>query len=151
MENRILEICGKENIEITQDGIKALIDICDGDMRKCVNDIQGISAAFDVINMNNVFLFNGLAPAQIYEGIYESLLMDKLEEIKYKIKCMISMYSLDCEFLMRQLAEYVRKSKLRKKMKILKLLSDVEYRRSFGCSNEVQINGCIGIFIVNRN
>lgn len=42
-------------VNVTEDGIKALVTLASGDMRKALNVLQSSSMAFDTVNEDNVY------------------------------------------------------------------------------------------------
>lgn len=51
---RILKICELENIKYTDDGLKTLLFVADGDLRKAVNCLQSTYSGLEVISKENV-------------------------------------------------------------------------------------------------
>merc|ERR1719231_410258 len=51
----LLKIIDKENVKYTDDGLKAIIDSCQGDMRQAINSLQAVTAAFEVASEENVY------------------------------------------------------------------------------------------------
>lgn len=150
-EGRIEEICKKEGIRYTEEGIKAVLEISCGDMRKAVNDVQGVSTSFDVVSEASVRRFNGIAPAAIYEEIFKGLVSMGMSDLRDKLEGARYEHEVDCNSLLETLGELVRKSEMKSKMKILKGLSDIEYRKSIGCSEKIQSDAIISLFLLNRD
>ncbi|AFN82495.1 DNA replication factor C small subunit [Encephalitozoon romaleae SJ-2008] len=150
-ESRIKEICRKEGIKYTEDGIAAVSKVSEGDMRKAVNDVQGISLSLGLIDERNVHKFNGIAPAQIYEEVFMDLGNMSMVELRARIEDLRYEYGIDCDALIDNLGGIARKSKMRNKTKILKELSDIERRRSIGCNEKLQLDAVISVFILNRD
>lgn len=145
--NKAKEICINENIEYTEEGIKTIAEISNGDMRRIINDIQGISISFNVINKNNVLQFNGITSQEVYEQIFENLKIMSMSDSKREL----IKHQINCESLIDGICELVKKSDMKNKMKILKGLCDIEYRKSIGCSETIQLNAIIGLFILNKD
>ncbi|KAL8435325.1 hypothetical protein ACSSS7_002578 [Eimeria intestinalis] len=51
---RLREVCHKENITFTDDGIEALVFSADGDMRNALNNLQSTVSGFGIVNKTNV-------------------------------------------------------------------------------------------------
>ncbi|CAG9857770.1 unnamed protein product [Phyllotreta striolata] len=52
---RVLQICQKEDIEYTEDGLEAIVFTAQGDMRQALNNLQSTRNGFGVVNSENVF------------------------------------------------------------------------------------------------
>lgn len=150
-KDRIREICVLEGIKYTEDGIEAIGTTCDGDMRKAVNDVQGISSSFGLINESNTRRFNNLAPKAVYEEVFEEMKTAKMSHLRNRLKGLEYEHEADCGGLLANLCQLVRESSMKNKMKILKGLSDIEYRRSLGCNDDIQSNAIAGVFLLNRD
>lgn len=145
-KSRIREICLKEGIRFEDDGIDAVNQFSDGDMRKVMNDIQGIKGSYDVLNMKNVLEFFGMKSDEVFTEIFESLQRDDFKACREKVK----QHEVDCAELVSKVSALLADSALGKKMEMLKLLGETEYRLSVGCSDRVQLNSVIAAFILNR-
>ncbi|AFM97779.1 replication factor C small subunit [Encephalitozoon hellem ATCC 50504] len=150
-EGRIEEICKREGIRYTSKGITALAKISEGDMRKAVNDVQGISLSLGVVDEENVHKFNGIAPVQVYEELFMDLKSMSMSELRTRLEDLKYEYGMDCNALIENLSGIVRKSRMRNKMKMLKEMGDIERRMSIGCNEKLQLDAIISVFILNRD
>ncbi|CAH1802645.1 unnamed protein product [Owenia fusiformis] len=53
--SRLLEICEKEDVSHTDDGLEAIVFTAQGDMRQALNNLQSTSQGFELVNSANVF------------------------------------------------------------------------------------------------
>jgi replication factor C subunit 2/4 len=52
---RLKDICTKEGVKFTMDGLEALIFTADGDLRQAINALQSTAAGFDLVDQTSVF------------------------------------------------------------------------------------------------
>eukprot|EP00093_Oithona_nana_P002456 02456.XXX_35965_35190_1 [CDS] Oithona nana genome sequencing. len=52
---KLLDVCEKENVSYTEDGMEAIIFTAQGDMRQALNNLQSTHEGFDHVNSENVF------------------------------------------------------------------------------------------------
>ncbi|KAL3269310.1 hypothetical protein HHI36_008383 [Cryptolaemus montrouzieri] len=52
---RIIQICQKENVNYTEDGLEAIVFTAQGDMRQALNNLQSTHNGFEIVNSQNVF------------------------------------------------------------------------------------------------
>ncbi|GJQ85397.1 RfC4 [Trypoxylus dichotomus] len=52
---RIIQICQKENVSYTEDGLEAIVFTAQGDMRQALNNLQSTHNGFGIVNSGNVF------------------------------------------------------------------------------------------------
>ena len=51
----LLDVCAKENVDYTEDGMEAIIFTAQGDMRQALNNLQSTKEGFGLVNSDNVF------------------------------------------------------------------------------------------------
>lgn len=144
--NRIKEVCIRENISFEEDGLEVIDFYSDGDMRKMMNDIEGISKSYDRLTKTNVLEFFGMSDEESYKKVFEYLKTASFDECLGLIKY----HEFDCSGLVDSLTNLLIKSELPKRYAIMKQLADIEINLSAGCSDLVQMNGIISAFILNR-
>lgn len=144
--SRIKEICLKEQIPFDEEGLETLNRFSDGDMRKIMNDIQGIKGAYPILNKENILEFFGMASDDVFERIFNSLMSDSFDECRN----MIVKSSVECNDLINKLSVKLIRSGITNKMMIIKQLADVEQRLAIGCTEKIQMNAIIAAFISNR-
>lgn len=52
---RVIQICQKENVNYTEDGLEAIVFTAQGDMRQALNNLQSTHNGFDIVKSENVF------------------------------------------------------------------------------------------------
>ncbi|ELA42317.1 uncharacterized protein VICG_00717 [Vittaforma corneae ATCC 50505] len=144
--SRIKEVCLKEDIPFDDEGIEILNQFSDGDMRKVMNDIQGIKGSYGALSIENVLEFFGMKSDEVFVDIFDSLTKDDFKRCKEKIE----KHDVDSTNLVTKISKLLVNSSLNKKMEILKLLGEVEQRLTVGCSEKIQTNAIIAAFILNR-
>jgi len=80
MEERIKIIIQQENITTSEDGIKALIETSDGDMRYALNNMQSTVVGFKEINRDNVYKIVDIPRPEILNKIMDLISKGKFYE-----------------------------------------------------------------------
>ena len=71
ISDRLMQICKKENVTYEENGIKALIFIAQGDMRRAINNMEAIYNSFRIITEENVYkLCHQPHPSQLIQLIH---------------------------------------------------------------------------------
>lgn len=143
---RIESICRTEGIPYDEEGIAAIEEYSDGDMRKVMNDIQGVRSSYDVVNRRNVLELFGLADESLFNEIFGLLLTGTFDLCVKQI----NQNDMDCLGLLRVLTPLVIQSNMNRKMSICKALAEIEDRLGSGCSDQVQMRAIVATFILNR-
>ncbi|WP_246984750.1 replication factor C small subunit [Halorientalis marina] len=74
VEEQVRIIAEEEGIELTDDGIEALVYAADGDMRKAINGLQAASVTGDTVDAEAVYAITSTArPEEIEEMVTEAL------------------------------------------------------------------------------
>lgn len=144
--SRIKEICLKEQIQFDDEGLETLNRFSDGDMRKVMNDIQGIKGSYSILNKENILEFFGMASDDVFDQIFKSLMVDSFDDCR----SMIVKAFVECNDLINKLSAKLIRSNVKNKMTILRQLADVEQRLAVGCTEKIQMNAIIAAFISNR-
>ncbi|XP_054167996.1 replication factor C subunit 5-like [Oppia nitens] len=150
---RVKYIVNEEQIKATDDGIKALIDLSDGDMRKVLNILQSTSAAFDEINEHNVYLCCGHPLKEDIENILNLILNKKFSSIYESIMEMKREKGLALQDIITDLHPYVNRIDFPTylKIEILEKMANIEYQLSSGSSERLQLAALIGAFQTARD
>lgn len=151
LEKRILDVCSKEGIVIDEGGLETLLELSSGDLRKLMNDLEGLASSFSVINRENVLSFNGSMEENALSELFKDLCSLKFEELRERINCMVDRHSLDCIEILNSMTNYVRSSEMKNRMVLLNQFAEIEYRLSLGCSQNMQLMALAGAFIKYRN
>lgn len=146
----VINICKAENIDIDNDGLEWLIKTSYGDIRKVINDIQGIQNSYGKINKDTVMQFSGLLSDEDYSNLYDVLLTKEIHQIKEEFKTIKDEKSIDLLAIISEITNCVLKSDLKNKLIILKKMSEIEHRLNLGCNEIVQMNAFIGVFVIYR-
>ena len=159
LENAILfkmnDIVKAENININERAKKTIIKRANGDMRKILNILQVTSMAYnEMITEQIVNRCIGYPTTLVIDKLYNSLLFDSFDdsyELFIKIKSDYE-YSLnDILFEIHdKLVNYLLVNNDKKILKIISLLSEIEYNVSYCTSDILQMTAIIGIFKLIR-
>lgn len=79
ISSRLNDIVRAENVNSTEDGKRALMELAAGDMRRVLNLLQSTHMAYPVVNEENVYLTAGAALPAVIQSIFNSLLNDTFE------------------------------------------------------------------------
>ncbi len=142
---RIQYIAKKENIKLTPSGLEALIYVANGDLRRAVNYLQASSSINNTIEEDVVYKIAGrISPEDIRKMIYAAL-KGKFMESKAILDTLTLEYGLSARNLLSQMHSEIYDMKLDelKKMRIIRILSQIEYRLSQGATEKVQLHALL--------
>jgi replication factor C small subunit len=156
INERIKYIVEKESLTITEDAIKAINEICEGDARTAINILQSAASTSNEITEKEVYLVSNTAqPQEIIDLIDACLNKDflKSREILYKL---LFDHGLSGEDIIIQIYKKVvgfseEKLPITKKIKIIDKIAEINYRLVEGSNDRLQLEALIANIIQINN
>ncbi|CAL1272481.1 unnamed protein product [Larinioides sclopetarius] len=151
---RLEHVIEKENLNVTKDGKKALMDLAQGDMRKVINVLQCSALAFDVVNEENVYACVGHPLKSDMEKIVNWLLNDDFMPAFKNINELKILKGLALQDILTQVHLFVHRiDDLPDDVKIhlLEKMADIENHLASGTSEKIQLSALISAFQVARD
>ncbi|MEM2060000.1 MAG: replication factor C small subunit [Archaeoglobaceae archaeon] len=143
MKKRLLEICEKEGVKITEDGIEAILYISAGDFRKAINALQGASAIAEVIDAEKIFQVTAMAQPKEIAEILDTALRGNFIEAREKLSKLMLEYGMSGEDVLSQFfREIVSSNSINEKMKVLLIdrLGEIDFRLTEGANERIQLD-----------
>ena len=149
---KLKDIVKKEKINCDQKGLITIVNICKGDLRKCINLLQSVSMAMSKISEINVYKCSGEPSVTVFEKIIDYLKNKSFVDTYDYINKIRLEHSLSLIDLIRRIDKFLFKFDLdSKKLSSLIIdLSDIENNLSNGGSDEVQLGSMISCFMKLR-
>ena len=148
VETRMREIATKEGVDMTEDGMRAIVKLSEGDMRKCLNVLQSTAMSWPKVDEAAVYSTTGNpSPATILH-ILQTLLNQPLPTA-YSI---IIGIQRDVGLSLIDIITYLHELVLRTGMPdavlryLLAEMADAEYRLAGAASERIQLAGVVGMF-----
>lgn len=151
---RLEYVAEQENLKITDDGKKALMDLSGGDMRKVLNVLQSTWMAFKLVNEENVYTCVGHPLKKDIENIMYWLLNDENFKDTYQKLYKLKLdKGLALEDILKQVHLMVQRLQLPPRVicQLVAKMADIEYRLSQGCTEKMQVSALIAAFRLARN
>lgn len=142
MKKRLLEICEREGVKITEDGIEAILYVSGGDFRKAINALQGAAAIGEVVDREKIFQITATAQPHEIAEILETALNGKFEEAREKLNKLMLEYGMSGEDVVAQLFREITNSNINEKMKVLLVdrLGEIDFRLTEGANERIQLS-----------
>ncbi len=152
--NRVKEIVEKENVDITRDGLDAVLKLGGGDMRKVLNILQSASLANlgrgekVPVDANAVYSCTGKPTPIDQSKIMNSLLNDSFATTYETIKALQTDKGIALDDIVSDIHSKVIEFDIPANLKIfiLKELSELEYRLSTSVNTNIQLASLVAIF-----
>ena len=141
---RLLYIAQCENVKVTQDGLEAIWEISQGDMRKAINTLQAASA-LGVVNAEAVYRVVGMVKPKELVEMLKLALSGNFIRARDKLRELMVTYGLSGVDIIRQIHRELfnpySELKLPEdiKVELADLAGEIEFRIVEGADDEIQL------------
>nr|XP_054749314.1 replication factor C subunit 5-like [Lytechinus pictus] len=145
---RLEYVVREENVDMTEDGKKALITLSKGDMRRVINILQSTSMAHEKVTEENVYLCTGHPLRSDIENIVNWMLNEDFTAAFNYINQVKTIKGLALQDILIEVHTYVHRIEFPQKVRIYLLdkMSDIEYRLAAGTSEKLQLGSLVAAF-----
>jgi replication factor C small subunit len=143
--NRLRYIAEQESVEVLEDGMDAILEISEGDLRRATNTLQAAASMGKSINAETVYSVVGRAnPTDVRRIIALALKGDFLGS-RERLREMILKYGVAGSDIMRQIHLEVFRLEIPEKWKIrlMEAIGETDFRLVQGADEEVQLSALL--------
>jgi len=142
MMKRLAEICKKEDVKITEDGLEALIYVANGDFRKAINALQGAATLGEVVDADAIYHITASARPEELTGLLETALDGRFMEAREILDRLMVEYGMSGEDVVSQLFRQIISSGMDEKLKVLLIdkLGEIDFRLTEGARERIQLD-----------
>ncbi|NXM85563.1 RFC5 factor, partial [Oenanthe oenanthe] len=181
MVPRLQHVIQEEGVDVTEDGMKALVTLSSGDMRRALNILQSTSMAFGKVTEENVYTCTGHPLKSDIANILDWMLNQDFSTAYRKITELKALKGLALQDILTEIHLFVHRGGDRVclwmilespklplaltkcfllstvdfppsiRMQLLIKLADIEYRLAAGTSEKIQLSSLIAAFQVTRD
>ena len=136
------EIAKKEKIKSDEDGLKAIFDYTEGDLRHAINLMQAASS-LGSITEDNVKASAGLTKTKDVDEVLKLALAGKIIESRNKMIELIKIYGMSESDFLKYLNESIYKTKMSNLIEISQVIAKYDYRILYGANPEIQLSALL--------
>ncbi|NXA71157.1 RFC5 factor, partial [Mohoua ochrocephala] len=181
MVPRLQHVIQEEGVDVTEDGMKALVTLSSGDMRRALNILQSTSMAFGKVTEENVYTCTGHPLKSDIANILDWMLNQDFSTAYRKIMELKTLKGLALQDILTEIHLFVHRGGHRVRLRmilerpnfplaltewfflstvdfppsiriqLLIKLADIEYRLAAGTSEKIQLSSLIAAFQVTRD
>jgi len=139
------QIAKKENVRSTEDGIRAVIEVAEGDMRKAINTLQAAASLKKAVNEDSVYLVVGRAKPEDVKEMLELAFNGDFLKAREKLRLMLVEYGLSGTDIVKQIHSEIFRMAIPEKNKVAlaDAIGEVDYRLVEGADEEVQLSALL--------
>jgi replication factor C subunit 3/5 len=152
-ENRLRSIAKTEMVDITNEGIRAILKLGKGDMRRILNVLQSAALTFPVIDSRAVHLTTGDPIPEDIEFLVKTLLSKSFTECIDAVENLRIQRGYSLVDIVREIHDKVKLVEFPRKARILLHgdLADIEHRLCVGCFDRMHVPALVGAFVEARD
>ncbi len=151
-EKRVRFIAQAEGVQVTDDGIKSILKLGRGDMRRILNVLQSASLTFATIDSRAVHMTTGDPLPEDIQYLVKVLLGQRFQDCVEAVDKMRNERGYSLVDIVREIHDVVKTIDLPRKARILVQadLADIEHRLCVGCFDRMHVPALVGSFIEAR-
>ncbi len=153
LAGQIEEIASYEGIELTEDGLDALVYAANGDMRRAINSLQAAATTGDVVDAEAVYAITSTArPEEIEEMIRDALAGD-FSKSRSTLDTLLVDTGMAGGDVIDQLHRSVWEFELsdREAVRLMERIGEADYRISEGANEQVQLEALLASLALERD
>uniref|UniRef100_A0ABM5F1Z9 Replication factor C subunit 5 n=1 Tax=Pogona vitticeps TaxID=103695 RepID=A0ABM5F1Z9_9SAUR len=150
---RLQHVIEKEKVDVTDDGMKALVTLSNGDMRRSLNILQSTNMAFGKVTEATVYTCTGQPLRSDIANILDWMLNQDFTTAYHNIMELKTLKGLALHDILTEIHLFIHRVDFPPSVRIQLLikLADIEYRLAAGTSEKIQLGALVGAFQVTRD
>lgn len=153
IKNRLWEIAKTEGVNLKEDGMKSILRLSGGDMRRCLNIMQSAHTAHNLVNEETVHECTGSPRDSDIKKILGLLLNTDFKAANDGIRGVMDERGLALNDVIMGIYQLVSRMKIDAMVlcKVLSQLADLEHRLTVATNERIQVASLVAIFQVVRH
>ena len=141
IKNRLIQVLNIENVNYDNDGIDAIVESSNGDMRYALNNAQSTFVGFGVINRENVYKIVDIPKPEIINQIIQFCFLGKFNNAVLLVDSLIDDgYNLiDFLIVMNRVVQDSKDIDDKKRFTTLKIIAEYKMRCLDGINSKCQV------------
>jgi replication factor C small subunit len=141
----VRRVAQAEKIEVTSDGLEALMYVAQGDMRRVVNTMQVASASGKAVTPESVYSTTATARPEDVKEMLETALAGNFMAARDKLDSLLITYGLSGEDIVRQIHRTVFDLTVPDKVKVdlVERVGETDFRLVEGANERIQIESLL--------
>jgi replication factor C small subunit len=138
-------IAEKERLKLLDEGLDAIFEVCGGDLRRAINNLQAAASLNRPVDAQVVYSIAGRAnPADVRKMIKTALDGDFVDARK-QLRNMIQKYGVAGSDIIRQIHTEIFRGSLpeQSKIRLADIIGEIDYRLVEGSNEEVQLSALL--------
>ena len=138
-------IAKNEGLKFTESGLKSVVELAEGDLRKAINTLQAASSMSKGITEESVFQVVGRAkPTDVHEMLNHALKGDFIKA-RDELRHLLVRYGLSGSEIVRQIHSEIFRLAIpeKKRIELIEAVGEIDFRLVQGGDEEVQLSALL--------
>lgn len=146
----VRKIAKEEKVEVTQDGVDALLFVAKGDLRRTVNTLQVAAALGGKVDADSIYKTTSTARPEEVKRLLETALDGDFMTARNILDNLLIEYGLSGEDVIRQIHRSVFDLTIpdRQKVQLVDKVAEAEFRLVEGANERIQIEAMLAHFVL---
>ncbi|KAB1186960.1 MULTISPECIES: replication factor C small subunit [Haloferax] len=147
------DIAEAEGIELTEDGLDALVYAAGGDMRRAINSLQAAATTGEVVDEEAVYMITSTARPEDIEEMVRAAIDGEFTTARKKLETLIVDTGMAGGDIIDQLHRSVWDFDLdeRAAVRLMERIGEADYRISEGANEQVQLEALLASLALSQN
>jgi len=143
--NRVRDICGKESVQIMEEGIHAVLEVSEGDLRRTINILQAAASLGRAIDAETVYSVLGKANPYDVREMLKLAMNGDFAGARDKLREMILKYGLAGSDIVKTIHTEIFRLNIPEKwkVKLADVVGEIDFRLIQGSSEEIQLSALL--------
>lgn len=149
VKERLKLIAKNEGVNLREDGLEALVEISEGDLRKAINLLQGVAYLRVPVDRNLVYRTAGIVFPERVDKLLQLAFTGKFEDARKMLITMLSEEGVSGADLLRDIYAAIVRNVIpidsEDKVKLMELIGEVDFRIAQGATDYLQLSALLAI------
>ncbi|GAB3414750.1 hypothetical protein GCM10027435_10070 [Haloparvum alkalitolerans] len=147
---QVREIAANEGIEVTEEGVDALVYAANGDMRRAINSLQAAATTGEVVDEEAVYAITATARPEEIESMVRDALNGDFSKARATLDTLLTETGMAGGDVIDQLHRSVWEFDLseREAVRLMERVGEADYRISEGANEQVQLESLLASLAV---
>ncbi len=148
IKKRLKFIAEKENVDLKDDGLNAIIEVSEGDLRKAINLLQSVAYLRKPVTRELVYRTAGLVYPEYIKEMAKKAFLGNFEEARKLLIKAMTQEGVSGEDLLQEFYKEIALGNTlnidpEDKIKLLQFISDLDFRISQGATDYIQLTALL--------
>jgi replication factor C small subunit len=147
---RLRYIADEENTRLTDEGIKAIIEVAEGDLRKAINTFQASAALGEEVTYQSVYDIMGIVRPMDLRNMITLALKAEFIQARDELRRLLIEKGYSEIDLLQQMHRFILDSGLKEKWKVelIEAIGDADYKITSGADPEIQLSALLARMVL---